>query len=392
MENKGKRIIRISGWVVKFWLKEISVKEQKELDVWLNESEHNRKLFEELCAGLADRGYFPGLTEQETEKAFQRFVAKKKILDTNLRGHFYFKSILKYAAILVLPLLLCAVLWWLSGDVPERQVELISMTRPFSERKPILTLADGQEIIVNHTDLNRLSGVLLTGPDSSELIYTDLAVVAGPGEYHTLTTPAQCDYHFTLSDGTKVWVNAKSAIKYPVTFGKDEREVYVRGEVYLEVAKDSTRPFYVVTDAMRVEVLGTSFNVNAYENEDFVVITLAGGKVAAYTKESSYELLPGKQLVFNRYSQHADLRQVNVHDFISWKEGLYIFKGQTLAEVAKVVERWYEVGVVFENIQASREIYTGIIYKEEPLTFFVNRLNTSSNFKCMVENNVVYIR
>ena len=114
--------------------------------------------------------------------------------------------------------------------------------------------------------------------------------------YNTLEVPLKCDFRFTMSDGTKVWINAGSTLKYPAKFAADSRTVYASGEIYLEVAKDAERPFYVVVDGITVKVLGTSFNIRAYADENETKVTLLEGKIAAQINDKEYTLTPGKQL------------------------------------------------------------------------------------------------
>lgn len=389
----GKKIVEISELVVKYLLHELSEDEQSRLDYWREESVHNQRLFQELCDEQLRCHQPEQYDSKQSEKAFRRFLAEKKRKEQADKRRLIF-SLLRYAALFVLPLMVAGGLWWYYAGQMKETVKLADSSVSNWGKKPMLTLSDGKEMVVDKANpiLSCIQGVQVAGQDSTELIYSSGAVSGGQLEYHTLTTPAQCDYHFILSDGSKVWINAKSSIKYPVTFGTDERVVYASGEIYLEVAKDASRPFYVVTNDLKVKVLGTSFNVNAYEDENFVAVTLVEGKVAAYTTDNSYELTPDRQLYFDKQSHTGQIRQINVQDIISWKDGRYIFKGQTLSEVAKVLERWYEVQIVFKDQLHADEIYTGIVYKEESLDAFVMRLNASSTYHCYLENNIVYIR
>lgn len=391
MVNEGRKIIEISELIVKFLIKNLSEEEEKQLNTWLAESEGNQQLFEELCH---EKGklYQPekyNLTQIET--AFQRFASEKSKRE---KQHRLLPVVLKYAAIFLLPLVGAVTLWWMYAGRLSEPVSVAEIPVVHLGKRPMLTLADGKEIVIdkNTLALNKIQGVEIASRDSAELVYSGLSIPEEQIQWHTLTTPAQCDYHFILSDGTKVWLNAKSVLKYPVVFGKDERIIYASGEVYLEVAKDTSRPFYVVTDDLKVSVLGTSFNVNAYKDEDFVTVTLVEGKVTASSGDHTYALLPDKQLHIDRQSHEARIRTVNVHDIIAWKDGRYIFKGQTLGEVAKVLERWFEVRIVFEDERYSHQVYTGIVYKEESLETFLERLNASSAYRCYLENNIVYIR
>lgn len=393
MDKERKEINEIAELIAKHLLKEISEREQLELSKWLESSEHNRELFSQMCEGSMNSAYFDSCARQEVEEAFRKFKLKRKEIEKSKFSSFW-TGWLKYAAILVLPILLASGLWLFYHDHTVVSLELAVSSQGSNQKHPILTLSDGREMVVSKGNLRsgQLAGINVGGKDSAELVYSDHTVAENRREYHTLTTPPQCDYHFTLADGTKVWVNAQSAIKYPVMFGYDERVIYARGEIYLEVAKDSLRPFYVVTDDVKIQVLGTSFNVNAYSDEAYTTVTLAEGKIAAFIHSDSYRLSPGDQLAMNRSDHKVIVRKVDVNNVIAWKDGLYIFRGQTLEEVAKVLKRWYDIDFVFDNALVRETEYTGVVKKEENIESFIRIVNEISSFECQLKDNILYIK
>ena len=236
------------------------------------------------------------------------------------------------------------------------------------------------------------NGVQITMKSEGEMQYIISDSTKEEMVYNTLTTPSQCDFSFTLADGTRVWLNAQSSLRYPVAFTGKERVVYAEGEIYLEVAKDTEHPFFVVSNGRIGKGLGTSFNVNAYPDEAFTEVTLVEGRVAAHVADQIYNLLPSKQLRWDKDNGIVDIKAVNVNDYIAWKNGQYIFKGKPLVEVAKVLQRWYEVEIIFENKECEQAIYTGVINKEERIDVFVERLDETSQFDCRVEGNKVFIK
>lgn len=394
MVTKERELFDISDLIVKSLLDELSDDERLRLEGWLAESDPHRRLFTEICSEINLSEQRRVYVDSSSEKAFLRFMmVKKQREDKKFRRRF---SVFKYAALFALPLLLAGVVWWFyhSGEEVVMPPSYAETLEQFSSYQPVLTLEDGREMVVDkdNSALNALKGITVSGKQEAALIYSGDPTQTVDLVYHVLSTPAQCDYHFTLSDGTKVWMNAQSTLKYPVAFGPGERTVYASGEIYLEVAQDSLRPFYVVTDDLKVKVLGTAFNVSAYQDEDFVTVTLVRGKVAAYVNDAIYQLLPSKQLYFDLPNKEVQLHAVNVNDYIAWKNGQYVFKGQTLSKVAKVLQRWYDVEIIFES-QSSREvIFTGVINKEEPLSEFVERLFLSSSLDCRMEENRLYIK
>lgn len=389
MEENRKNIFEATEWISNFLLGAISEEEEVRLRVWLAESSRHRELFDSLCDEVIDHKRLEVYDPELSERAFREFLRRRRQLESRYR----FMSWVKYAAVLFLPLCIGSFLWWNWQSVENRET-VTHIVEKSSVHLPVITLADGKEVVLQHIPLaltNHL-GIKVAEGDSLGLVYSTPEKRADILEYHSLRTPSQCDYCFTLSDGTKVWVNAKTTVRYPVAFGKNERSIEVNGEVYLEVAKDTTRPFFVITNDVTVKVLGTSFNVNSYDDELHTVVTLTEGKIAAKIHKQEYALLPDHQLCFERSTGQTTIQEVDAEDFGTWRRGSYIFRGQTLEEVCRVLQRWYDVEIIFENPDYSRSVYTGIVYKEEKIEDFVSNLNHSSGYRCRIEKGRLYIR
>lgn len=161
----------------------------------------------------------------------------------------------------------------------------------------------------------------------------------------------------TLSDGTKVWINAESEIKYPVVFGPDKREVFITGEAFFEVVKDSLRPFIVHTPNAQTTVLGTSFNVMAYPDERHTEITLLKGAVVVEAAGRNQYIKPGQQVQVDNVSKEMNCREVNAGRYASWKDGLFDFEGMKLEDLAVELSRWYDVDFFLSMQLAGRKIY-----------------------------------
>ena len=164
--------------------------------------------------------------------------------------------------------------------------------------------------------------------------------------------PAGSRMHIELGDGTKVWLNHGSKLKYPYRFDDKIREVFLTGEAYFEVAHNEAAPFIVGTDRLEVKATGTAFNVSAYPGDNFVETTLAEGKVILYESSSNSEiktLLPNECLKFNSHKNVYSLESVNTEKYTAWKDGLLVFKNDSIAEIAKKLARWYNVEVEITN-------------------------------------------
>ncbi|TDQ79292.1 FecR family protein [Sphingobacterium yanglingense] len=220
------------------------------------------------------------------------------------------------------------------GNVDENNIT------PGTDRA-ILTLADGkdyvldgkgEEIINDGNSVRYVDGKLLASLDKPSLV--------------ALRTPMGGQYRAILPDGTKVWLNAASEIRYPSAFFSENRQVSVKGEVYFEVAKDPKRPFIVETDDQRLEVLGTHFNINAYEDDGAIWTTLSEGSVRILQLSSNKEILlkPGQQSQ-NLAGGGLRVQKVDIDQVISWKDGMYVLRNQEIGVFGKQLARWYNIEV-----------------------------------------------
>ncbi|MGV3529773.1 MAG: FecR family protein [Flavisolibacter sp.] len=221
-----------------------------------------------------------------------------------------------------------------------------------------LTLADGRVVF-----LDSAAKGTLTEQGGISVINLDGQLAYHPeGQstevlYNTVTTPRGGQYQLVLADGSKVWLNAASSIRFPTSFPGAERTVELSGEGYFEVAHDAAKPFHVKVDEMDVEVLGTHFNINSYSDEPSVKTTLLEGRVKVASNEKHVFLNPGQQAVVasGNASQIIIKNDVDLDGVIAWKNGYFHFDGSTLEEVMRQIARWYQVDVAFERAVPNRK-------------------------------------
>ena len=347
--NDKEMLFKISLLISKSLSGDITKEEQTELDSWREKSEYNKKLFERICSEMVMREKLAQYKSANVQTAFDTFVKRREKLHSGQR---WIGKLSRYAAIFIVPVL-AVVFYYSQRENVEITEQPQSKSGVFTIQRnlPVLTLSNGKEMVLYNQELllEEENGVRISVNEEGRMQYDRADSVGTEMVYNTLTTPSQCDFTFTLADGTKVWMNAKSSLRYPVAFQGRERVVYAEGEIYLEVARDEKHPFFVMLNGMKVEVLGTSFNVNSYADENYTEVTLVEGHVAAYVDDKNYDLLPSRQLRWDKENESVDVRTVNVNDYIAWKKGQYVFKGRSLEEVAKVLERWYDVEIVFES-------------------------------------------
>lgn len=218
--------------------------------------------------------------------------------------------------------------------------------------KATLTLADGSKISLtdaSNGELAKQSGVRISKSKNGELVYSVIATNTKLPVFNTISTPRGGVYQVNLPDGTKVWLNAASSIKFPTTFAHlKERKVELEGEAYFEVAKNKKLPFIVSTSGQQLKVLGTHFNVNAYDDEDEVKTTLLEGSLKVFAANSIL-LKPGQQAHVNRKgSRNVQLSPANIAQVMAWKNGFFHFEKDNLHTVMRQLSRWYDVEVVYE--------------------------------------------
>lgn len=223
-----------------------------------------------------------------------------------------------------------------------------------ASQKAMLTLADGSQIALKGSakgTVARQHNVSLD-QNNGQLIYNGNLNDQNQLQNNTMTTPKGGFYQLVLQDGTKVWLNAASSITYPVAFSGTERRVKISGEAYFEVAKNAKKPFYVESNGCEVKVLGTSFNVSAYADDDLVTTTLVEGAVKIRSGDNTAIMKPGQQSNISKSSSKIKINNVDTEQALAWKNGYFMFDKQDIRAVMKVIERWYDIEVIYSgNLQ-----------------------------------------
>lgn len=233
----------------------------------------------------------------------------------------------------------------------KQEIRTVTDSRPAvvqpGRQGALLTLADGSQVLL---DTVQNGVVALQGGVTAKVMNGALFYEGNGNEvvYNTMSTPRGRQFHLTLPDGTRVWLNAASSIRYPTRFGGNERRVEVTGETYFEVARNSKMPFLVnVNKQADIEVLGTHFNINSYSNENSINTTLLEGSVRVRKGSEAVIIKPGEQARV-QHSIRVE-KEVDIEKVMAWKNGIFNFNGSTLEEVMRQIERWYEIEVVYEK-------------------------------------------
>lgn len=237
-------------------------------------------------------------------------------------------------------------------------------------------------------ELNSQQGGLIN--DGEAIVYADGTPLKAVEKIQmaTLRTPVAGQYQITLPDGTKAWLNALSSIRYPTVFIGQERQVEITGEVYLEVAHNSKKPFVVHTNQQRIEVLGTSFNINAYADNGQILTTLTEGRVRIHHDKfgNQIELKPGQQAVVTD-NEVIKIKEVDTDEISSWKDGLYIINDEPLKHYARKIERWYDVEIDMEPYGERR--LSAIIPRNATLSEVLEAIELKTGAKFMIKERRV---
>lgn len=386
---------RIPALIMKHLKGVLSEEERAELEEWLNKSESNQALFDELT------------DDEKVKIKLRRFQSIKKddLWDKTIRminqeedGHeevvvkrlVPWYRIAAIASVLILISITSYLFLGSNQDESPHQVvesQIVQDLAPGGD-KAFLTLADGIIISLDSIsgEISLMGGMKVRKTADGEIIY-ELATSSGLAsnedalKYNQISTPRGGQYQIVLSDGTKVWLNSASSLKYPIQFDGNSRSVELTGEAYFEVntqkgATSQPIPFFVKTSKQTIEVLGTHFNVSSYEDEGSVKTTLLEGKVSVSVnsddfdrsgmiEESVYKkdrivLKPNEQAVLS--NNIFNVSKVNAEEFVAWKNGYFSFQGADLKTVMQQLSRWYDVDIVYTG-EISKETFTGKIYR-----------------------------
>ena len=378
----------IARLIARYLSDEIGEEEQAELTRWRDESPENERLFQEICK---EENIKQNMQKRQTFHAEDGWEGVQRKIQRHRFRH-RILNICKYAAIFIFPVAIATVAIYKSGNEPQPLSQVEEQIVP-GGKKAVLILDNGEAI-----DLKSTSGVELKEKDGT-VIQVDSTVLnyqqapARTSEklaYNKVNVPRGGEYQLMLSDGSKVQLNSMSSIRFPVQFARDCRLVELEGEAYFEVSKTG-QPFIVQTKGMKIEVLGTTFNISAYANEEYQT-TLVSGSVKVQTENGSNRILkPSEQACITPGSNQINVRNVDTAFYTSWIHGKINFKDQRLDDIMKTLARWYDMDVVYEN-EATKELRFGCyVNRYNEITPLVKLLEQTGRVTVTVEGKTIKI-
>jgi len=390
--------------IVKHLRGELSAVERIKLNEWIRESSENALLLEKLQDEGMVKAELDFLASINTRDAWQNIMLRTKKVSFTHKV-FTFIQKWKYAAIILAVLSVGIILYRspLPGSTQVASVIKGSKYKndiPPGTDKARLTLADGSVVIMDgHTSgmVKSYAGLNITSSHGL-LSYKLLSSRAGinGGYYNVINTPAGCKYKVTLPDGTMVWLNSESSLKFPIVFSGNERRVYLTGEAYFEVAKNKHKPFKVFSNNTVVRVLGTHFNVSAYRNEDAVKVTLLEGSVKVSNGKQSKMIVPGEQasikrdLLIDMPPAKINVATTDVNGSVAWKNNLFLFDSEDVESVMKEIARWYNVEIEYRD-GIPQTHFSGSISRNNNISQILNMLELTGGVHFSIDGRKVTV-
>ncbi|THU35995.1 DUF4974 domain-containing protein [Niastella caeni] len=348
----------IAALILKQLQGNIANEEKDILDAWIAANADHQRLWNEMNDVTVCQAAMQAMARYDAASALERFMQKHANPEPQAKRRVM--ALWKWMAAAAVMVLAFTAYWWFV-KAPYQQ-PVVAENQAHVDVAPgkngaILTLANGERVVLDSLQNGVVAlqnGTKATLKDG-ELVYAPPANAGSEMVYNTISVPNGRQFMLTLHDGTRVWLNAASSIRYPVAFTGTQRQVEVSGETYFEVVKNKKMPFRVTVDnRAEIEVLGTHFNVNAYDNEETLNTTLLEGAVrittrqaASYGKQLEQVLVPGQQLQLS--DKGAAIVEPELEKVIAWKNGLFNFEGVYLKTAMKQIARWYDVEVVYRG-------------------------------------------
>ena len=371
-------------------------REEKLFFQWLNADSKNAIYFEKAKV-FYNSGNIYNAKQIDIDSSWKRTEPRLKRTGVRKLPN-WIKISVSVAATVVIMLSVYIIVETKQGSPTDNKVVETTVQIPAGTSRARLILDNGKSIDLSKEQIfeTELHGAIVSN-QGSQISYSASPSVSASEElyYNTLEIPRGAEYFIILSDSTKVWLNSDSRLTYPVKFGRGERKVELIGEAYFEVSRDQSKPFVVKTGGQVIEVLGTAFNVSSYAESDLVYTTLVEGKVKVYAEDNtglSQNLLPGYQTYYYKTSGDISIREVNIKEYVAWKEGMFSFRNKTLETMMETLSRWYNINVIFENKNRKDIKFTGDIQRYEELDKLLFLLERTHEVKFEINDNVLVIK
>lgn len=391
--------VDIEKLIAKFLLGDITDLEKEQLDNWIQSSPKHESFFNRLRTSTSFRQRYDSYAQINSADAWKCF--KRRYCSSPF---IYIARVAKYAAVLILPALLITSAWYFFSMPEKGLVDSFASTDTILPGVPqaTLTVSSDNSHALTATTLAPIRtsqtstaiaqrGTLIYPASYKQLTPDEEQVSAKVVEKNTLTTQQGNEFRVTFEDGTSVHLNYNTQLRYPVKFNKSDRTVYLKGEAYFKVAKD-TRPFYVVTDNGSIKQYGTEFNVNTFTPNRTEVV-LVKGSISVIPKKANKEYLikPGQLAYTDSEDDKISIRNVDILPYIAWNEGRLIFEDRSLESIVEILEHWYNVKISFGTPELKQLRFTGNMDRYGTITPILKAIARTTNLHIYVEGRSIMI-
>ena len=392
--------IRLEYLFDRYVSQKCSLEEEKELMGLLSQPENEAFVQILINRVIKNTGAEMQMPKQVAASILENILHRDERLVVPINRGKSVSSWVKVAAAAAVILFIAGAAYWIlnssdKNDVRSNAVALSQKTSPITPggNHAVLTMADGSTIVLDSIQNGKIQyGGAKISKQNGLLIFdgTSHNSTATTVSFNTLRTPRGGQYKVVLADGSKVWLNASSSLRFPTAFTGNQREVELTGEAYFEVAKNKEKPFQVKVGDMQVNVLGTHFNINAYPDESAIRTSLLEGSVKITKGKTSGLLKPGEQGTLKWGGNKLEIKEANMNEVMAWKNGLFQFEGADITTIMKQISRWYDVEVIYSGKVPVRR-FEGKISRDAQLSDVLKILELS-DVKFTVQGKTIIVQ
>ena len=361
------------------------------LKSWLSSHSSHRKYYEDAINYYSNGTQFAN-SPTELKKALKKIHRK-----TGIHSPYINTQIITITSIAASILILIYFQFLRTSNNPEQQkTEQVAQSIVPGSNKAVLVLADGTE-----HDLSSGNNSVITEEGSeiknsgNKLEYTSKSAQTTETKYNTLKIPRGGEYFLVLADGTKVWLNSETTLRFPVQFASDIRRVELTGEAYFEVSRNENVPFIVSSGNQQIKVLGTQFNISSYPDNQSILTTLVEGSVEVSLEGNPAEktmLKPSEQSYLSMNESQILKRNVDVAQYVAWKDGRFVFQDQMLEDIMKTLSKWYNVQVVFTNEDDKKLRFTGNLERYTDFNNILGKIERTNEVEFEITDKLITIK
>lgn len=385
MDNFENTETEIQHLIIRYLDGSASENEILILQKWLEESEQNFSLFDQFRQDWLSIGYLQRYQMDEAWEKVERHLLRRI---TGKRIHLW-RQIMGYTAAIVFTFSIGYYSVKYYQQQHKQQIAVNENIEPGSKKAILVLSSDEKVVLDDYSDETLFEGNETVKREGNTLVYDERQNNEVKEEYNRLITPRGGEYSVILADGTKVWLNAESELKYPLHFKGKERQVYLKGEAYFAVTKRANQPFVVYSDETSVTVLGTEFNVRNYKDEEIATTLVKGVVKVTHENGDEFRLAPGQQAIVHK--DGVEVKEVEAMYYTAWKDGYFIYENRSLDDILKELSRWYDFTYFYQNAALKNQTLTAKLRKFDRVEQIFEILSGTGHFGFITKGKTVTV-